>query len=98
MATDVECTNLYMPGSLVEALRRHVPARKRSDFIIRATENELRRVELAAAIDDAFGAWRDEDHPELATDEDIDRYVRDLRAAWRPPEEEEEAQEDGNRA
>ena len=42
--------------------------------------DDLRRERLVAAIQAANGAWRDEDHPELATPEEIDRWIADNRA------------------
>jgi len=38
--------------------------------------------EQLAAIEGAAGCWSDEDYPELQTDEDIDRWLRELRASW----------------
>ena len=40
------------------------------------------RISLLTAIERSSGAWSDENHPELKTDEDIDRYVRQLRESW----------------
>jgi hypothetical protein len=42
------------------------------------------RISLLKAIERSSGAWSDEDHPELKTDEDIDRFVRQLRESWKP--------------
>jgi hypothetical protein len=33
-------------------------------------------------LEETFGAWSDEDYPEFATDEDIDRWLREFRARW----------------
>jgi len=55
---------------------------------VEATEKEIRRLKMAAVLEDAFGAWHDEDHPELATPQDVDRFVHEMRARWRPPDEE----------
>ena len=90
MATKLERVTIYFPKPLLDDLRKYVPARKRSAVIVEATEKEMRKVKLLAALDDAYGAWSDEDHPELATDEDIERYVHELRARWKPPTEEDD--------
>jgi hypothetical protein len=35
--------------------------------------------EQAAALEEAAGAWRDEDYPDLEAEEAIDRWVAELR-------------------
>lgn len=86
-----ERLNLYLPKGLVEDLRRYVPARERSRFVSEARAQKLRHLKLKAAIEVSAGSWRDEDHPELATPQDIDRWIEEGRAtldwdrAW--PEE-----------
>ncbi len=47
---------------------------------IRADEWRYKR--LVAAIQAANGAWRDEDHPELATAEEIDARIAEGRTGW----------------
>jgi hypothetical protein len=87
---DKERLNLYLPKELVEELRQCVPARARTQFVINAISLELRRVRLRNALKASYGAWKDEDHPELATPEDIDRWIaegrktltRDWSAEW----------------
>ncbi len=84
MATKLERISIYFPKPLLDDLRKYVPARKRSALIVEATERELERLKVLAALEQTSGAWTDEDYPELATDEDIERYIRDLRASWKP--------------
>ena len=74
-----ERLNLYLPKPLVEDLRRYVPARARTQFVIDALDRELRRLQLKEALKASYGAWKDEDHPELATPEDIDRWIEEGR-------------------
>jgi hypothetical protein len=76
--------NVTFPVSLLEELRRYVPRRKRGEFIVEATEKELRRRRLLSALRESAGAWSDEDHPDLMTVEDVNRYVRRLRETWMP--------------
>ncbi len=38
--------------------------------------------EQLAAIEETAGCWSDEDHPELQTDEDVERWLAELRASW----------------
>lgn len=74
-----ERLNLYLPKSLVDDLRRYVPSRQRTQFVIDALSRELLRLRLKEALRLSAGAWRDEDHPELATGEDIDRWIEEGR-------------------
>ncbi|HHH41750.1 MAG TPA: hypothetical protein ENK56_07065 [Chloroflexi bacterium] len=80
----VKRISVTFPISVLEELRRYVPRRERSRFIVEATERELRRRRLTRALRESAGAWSDEDHPDLMTVEDIDRYVRRLRETWMP--------------
>ncbi len=74
-----ERLNLYLPKSLVDELRMLIPARGRTKFITKVLERELRRRRLLKALEQSYGAWKDEDHPELATPEDIDRWIEESR-------------------
>ena len=84
-----ERLNLYLPKALVEELRLYVPARARTQFVIDALSQELHRIRLKEALKASAGAWKDEDHPELATPEDIDRWIeegrRTLTRNWDEP-------------
>ena len=82
-----ERLNLYLPKDVVEDLRRQVPARERTRFVSQVLARELRRLQLKAAIEASAGAWRDEDHPELATPADIDRWIEEGRTSlgWDRP-------------
>ncbi|MBL7163569.1 MAG: hypothetical protein ISS57_13290 [Anaerolineales bacterium] len=74
-----ERLNLYLPKSLVDDMRAHIPARERTKFITEVLERELRRKRQRAALKASYGAWSDEDHPEMATGEDIDRWIEEGR-------------------
>lgn len=41
-------------------------------------ERRLALAEQLAALDETAGAWSDERHPEMLTEEDIDRWLADL--------------------
>jgi hypothetical protein len=85
-----ERLNLYLTKPLADELRRVIPARERTRFVEEVLARELRRRKLKEALKKSYGAWRDEDHPELATGEDIDRWIeegrkgftRDFSAEW----------------
>lgn len=79
ITVEKERLNLYLPKDVVEDLRRHVPARERTRFVSQVLARELCRLKLRAAIDASARAWRDEDHPELATPADIDRWIEEGR-------------------
>jgi hypothetical protein len=79
MATVKERMNLYITKSLMDDLRKAVPARERTRFVEEILARELRRRKLKDALEKAYGAWKDEDHPELKTPEDIDRWIEDGR-------------------
>jgi len=81
MATtkDKAKTHLVMPEDVLIQIDELVGKRKRSQFVTQATRKELKRLQLERALQNAAGAWRDEDHPELAK-AGTERWVRDLRA------------------
>jgi predicted Holliday junction resolvase-like endonuclease len=76
-----ERLNLYLSKDVIDDLRRQVPDRERTSFVEETLRRELRRRKLLEAIDASYGAWQDEDHPELATPEDIDRWIEEGRKA-----------------
>lgn len=87
ITVEKERLNLYLPKDVVEDLRRHVPVRERTRFVSQVLARELGRLKLKAAIEASAGAWRDEDHPELATPADIDRWIEEGRTglSWDRP-------------
>jgi hypothetical protein len=90
MANDTIQANLrkltvMLPGSLLVRLDERVSPRGRSRFIAAAIEERLALVEQLAALDETAGAWSDENHPDMATEEDIDRWLQALRRAWLIP-------------
>jgi hypothetical protein len=87
--------NVTFPESVLDLLESVIPARKRNAFIVEATEEALRRERLGQVIESLREkpAWSDEDHPDLMTVEDVDRYVRRLRESWMPRSWDEIAEE-----
>jgi hypothetical protein len=74
--------NVTFPVEVLELVDAVVPPRERNRFIVKATEEAARRERLhrvLAQLREEGPAWRDEDHPELATPEDVDRWIRQLR-------------------
>jgi len=80
--TDSQKIIVTQPKALLTRLREHVPARQRSRFILEALEERLALEEQSVALAETAGAWSDQNHPEMRTDEDIDRWLGELRRPW----------------
>jgi len=83
MSRDTRRINVTFPAQLLEELDRLVPAGKRNEVIVEATAAYLRRLNVLVTLEQTSGAWRDEDYADLATPEDVTRWVSELRAPWR---------------
>ncbi len=79
MRDDKVKTHLVLPKKLLSEMDRFVSPRGRSQFVAEAAQEKLERLRLAKAIENAAGAWKDEDYPEFRTKADVRRYVRHLR-------------------
>ena len=75
--------NVTFPTRLLEDLDEIAPHRKRSQIIVAATADYVRKLKLLTAIRETAGIWEDPSHPELATPEDIDRWLHEMRTNWR---------------
>ena len=75
--------NVIFPTELLEELDEVVPAGKRSEVIVEATAAYLSRLKVLAVLQETTGAWDDTRHPEMATPEDVNRWVAELRSNWR---------------
>lgn len=73
--------NVLFPEELLEQMRELVPERKRSEFIVKATGDQLRRERQRRALELTAGAWKDETQPDAHTQEFVERELRDLRSA-----------------
>jgi hypothetical protein len=82
-ATITRRINTTFPVTLLDDLERYVPPRKRNQVIVAATEAYVRKLKLLAVLKETAGAWDDASHPEMATPEDIDRWLRNIRSSWR---------------
>jgi hypothetical protein len=54
-----------------------VARRQQSRFVAKALKKEPKRLRLETALEECFGAWKDEDHPELKEGAEI--FVRKTR-------------------
>ena len=76
-------TQVVLPDTLVEALKRVVPIRKRSRFIADAVEAKLKTLNFQQALKTATGCWTDKAHPNLKTQTDVNRYLARFRGRFR---------------
>ena len=74
-----ERMNLYITKSLMDDLRKAVPVRERTRFVEDILGRELKRRKLKEALKASAGAWKDEDHPDMKTGKDIDRWLKKVR-------------------
>jgi hypothetical protein len=81
MKSGTKQANFALPVDLLDELRRTVPRGEQSRVVGEALRNELRRIKFARAVQESFGAWRDEAHPELGRG--TRRFVRSVRKSSR---------------
>ncbi len=73
--------NVLFPDELIEQMREFVPERKRSEFIVKATGDHMRRERQRRALELTAGAWKDEANPNAHTQEVVEKELQELRAA-----------------
>jgi hypothetical protein len=79
--TRTKQANFTLPGDLLEELRREVPKGDQSRIVAEALRKELLRLRFRRSLDDSFGAWKQEDHPELK--EGTEQFIRRTRHSSR---------------
>ncbi|HSN74411.1 MAG TPA: hypothetical protein VL334_04850 [Anaerolineae bacterium] len=92
--------NVTFPVEVLESLEKLLAPRQRNHFIVEATERALQDTQIDRALNALLEepAWTDENHPDLMSVDDVDRYVRKLRESWMAhawEESETEAETDG---
>jgi hypothetical protein len=80
--TAMQKITISLPRDLAKRFKDRIPARRRSDFIARILEEYLALEEQISALDETAGCWRDEHHPDMTTDADIDNWLVNLRGSW----------------
>ncbi|MBI3962087.1 MAG: hypothetical protein HY335_05000 [Deinococcus sp.] len=75
----VRKVHLLFPETLIQELNRTVRPRTKSQFVVEAVQEKLDRLRLEKGLRAGFGAWRDKNHPDLRTHQDMERYLRALR-------------------
>ena len=73
--------NFMIPDDLLNELKQLVGQRQQSRFVAEAVRKELQRERMKNALKTSFGAWKDEDHPELQ--DGVDHFVRNQRKSTR---------------
>ena len=78
--------DVVFPADVLDRLESAVPFGERDRFIVEATEHLLRQERLKEVLAQLreTPAWSGQDHPDLMSVEDVNRYVRRLRETWMP--------------
>ena len=75
--------HLVFPQNILEEVDQIAGKRKRSLFIVKATQEKLERERFLKTLDETKGAWGDKQHAELRTERDMERYFREGRGSYR---------------
>jgi metal-responsive CopG/Arc/MetJ family transcriptional regulator len=70
-------THIVIPDDLASQIDALVGKRRRSQFFTDAAAKELQRLRQLKALENAIGAWKDQDYPELK--QGAARWVAKLR-------------------
>jgi len=75
--------HLVFPLNVLEEVDQIAGKRKRSLFIVKATQEKLERERFLRTLDETKGAWADKHHAELRTGRDMEQYLREKRSSYR---------------
>ena len=75
--------HLVFPQSILEEVDQIAGKRKRSLFIVKATQEKLEKERFLKTLDETKGAWTDNHHSELRTERDMEEYLRGKRSSYR---------------
>lgn len=81
MAPLAKQANFTLPEDVLEELRMIVPKGEQSKVVCEALRNELKRIKFKKTIQESFGAWKSQEHPELKKGSRL--FVRSLRKSSR---------------
>ncbi len=81
MGTTVKQANFLLPEELLDELKKIVSKRQQSKVVAEALRKELKRLKLERVLKTSFGAWKQEDHPELKRGTNV--FIRKLRKSTR---------------
>jgi metal-responsive CopG/Arc/MetJ family transcriptional regulator len=74
--------HLVFPGEILKEVDQIAGKRKRSLFIVEATQEKLEKERFLKALEETKGAWAADRHPELKTKRDLERYLREKRRSY----------------
>ena len=69
--------NVAFPEPLYQQFVRLVPAGRRTRFLTELAEAGLQQLKLRKALDETYGAWSRQDHPDLKRG--VEDYIRKQR-------------------
>jgi len=75
--------HLVFPEEILNAVDEVAGKRKRSLFIVEATQEKLERERFLKALEGTKGVWTAKRHPELKTKRDLEVYLREKRRSYR---------------
>lgn len=75
--------HLVFPLEVLEEVDQIAGKRKRSLFIVKATQEKIERERFLKTLDETKGAWVDKHHAELRTGRDMEKYLREKRNSYR---------------
>lgn len=81
MISTAKQANFLLPTDIIEELRKLIPKREKSKVVTEALRKELKRIKLEHVLETSFGAWKENDHPELAGG--TEKFVRQMRKSSR---------------
>jgi metal-responsive CopG/Arc/MetJ family transcriptional regulator len=75
--------HLVFPGEILKEVDQIAGKRRRSLFIVEATQEKLEKERFLKALEETKGVWTVNRHPELKTKRDLELYLREKRRAYR---------------
>ena len=75
--------HLVFPLDVLKEVDQIAGKRKRSLFIVKATQEKLERERFLRTLDETKGAWINKHHAELRTGRDMERYLGEKRSSYR---------------
>ena len=77
--TTTQKITVSVPSDVLALMDQYVLPRQRSSFIVEAIREHLDRIIDLEVFEETAGAWTEENHPDMRTPEDIDRWLTELR-------------------
>jgi hypothetical protein len=75
--------HLVLPREILEEVDRIAGKKKRSLFIAEAAREKIEKERFLKILEETHGAWGDDNHPELRSPKDMERYLRRTRQSYR---------------